>query len=312
MTVGDPCVHAVVVNWNGGGANLACLEGVEAQGLARDCIVFVDNGSTDGSLAEVRAAHPGLTVIENDENLGFGAAANQGARVAIERGARAVFFVNNDVVLPAGVLGRLCAALEERPRRAVVGPLVLRGDRPELVWSAGGAMTWRENLSGLRGFGRRDGPAWRESRDVDYIVGCAMLVSAELLEELDYFAVEYFAYMEDVDLCLRARCAGWEVHFVGDVAALHTPSSATGGGYSPRRKYMNAVNSVAFLRRHGRAVHWLRFLFFDVASLPVLWAIGIFRGRGKAVLAKAWGVCDGLRGRRVTAERVRDGASWLW
>jgi GT2 family glycosyltransferase len=194
----------------------------------------------------------------------------------------------------------------------VVGPLILRGDRPELVWSAGGTLTWRENLSTLRGFERHDGPRWRESMDVDYIVGCAMLVRGEALEELGFFAVEYFAYMEDVDLCLRARRAGWEVHLVGEVAALHTPSSATGGGYSPRRKYMNAVNSVAFLRRHGRAVHWLRFWFFDVASLPLVWAIAVFRGRGKAVLAKGWGLLDGLRGRTVTAARVQDGACWLW
>jgi hypothetical protein len=305
-------VGAVVVNWNGGGANLACLESLRAQGLAAGRIVFVDNGSTDGSLELVRAAHPDLVVIENGENEGFGAAANRGARVAIEGGARAVFFVNNDVVLPPGVLPRLVAALGDRPRRAVVGPLVLRGDRPELVWSAGGALTWRENLSTLRGFGRPDGPAWRESLDVDYIAGCALLARAEALEELGFFAVEYFAYMEDVDLGLRARRAGWEVHLVGDVAALHTPSSATGGGYSPRRKYMNAVNSVAFLRRHGRAAHWLRFVLFDVASLPAVWLVAVLRGRGKAVLAKAWGLYDGLRGRRVTAERVRDGACRLW
>ncbi len=312
MTGDDLRVHAVVVNWNGGEANLACLTSIEAQGLASERVVFVDNGSSYGSLERVRVSHPAVNLIENGENLGFGAAANLGARAALERGARAVFFVNNDVVLPEGVLPRLEEALAERPRRAVVGPLILLGDRPELVWSAGGTLTWRQNLSTLRGFEHHDGPRWRESMDVDYIVGCAMLVRGEALEELGFFAVEYFAYMEDVDLCLRARRAGWEVHHVGDVSALHTPSSATGGGYSPRRKYMNAVNSVAFLRRHGRAVHWLRFWFFDVASLPLVWAVAVFRGRGKAVLAKGWGLIDGLRGRAVTAARVQDGASWLW
>lgn len=305
-------IYAVVANWNGGPENLECLRSLLAQGLPEPNVVFVDNGSSDGSLALVRARHPALRLVENRANLGFGEASNQGAQLALGLGARAVFFVNNDVVLPPGTLARLAAELDARPRAAIVGPRVLTRSDPGRVWCAGGMLTWRENLSTLRGHLEPDGPQWRETRAVDYVPGCALLARREMLEQIGMFDAQYFAYMEDVDLCLRARRAGLEVWLVGDAAVLHASSSATGGGYNPRRKYMMGVNSIWFLRRHARAAQWLRFFVFDVLSLPFLWIAGLFRGRGKAVAAKALGILDGLRGKRVTAEAIREGAGWLW
>ena len=87
---------------------------------------------------------------------------------------------------------------------------------------------------------------------------------------------------------------------------------ATGGGYNPRRKYMQGVNSVHFLREYGGAREWGRFLLFDVATLPALFVVELVRGRAKAVLAKGLGIFHGLRGQRVTAERLERGASRLW
>jgi GT2 family glycosyltransferase len=173
-------------------------------------------------------------------------------------------------------------------------------------------LTWRENLSTLVGHGQPDGPAWRVTRDVDYVAGCTLLARADLLRRVGLFDAGFFAYMEDIDLCLRARDAGAKVRVVGEVAALHAASSTTGGGYNARRKYMMGVNSVWFLRRHARAWQWVRFALFDVLPLPILCLFGLFRGRAKPVLAKAAGILDGLRGRRVTAEAIQEGAGWLW
>jgi len=210
------------------------------------------------------------------------------------------------------VLARLAAELDARPKAGIVGPRVLTKSDPQQVWCAGGMLTWRENLSTLRGHLEADGPKWRETRAVDYAPGCALLARREVLERVGMFDAQFFAYMEDVDLCLRARHAGFEVWLAGDAAVLHASSSATGGGYNPRRKYMMGVNSIWFLRRHAHAGEWLRFFVYDVLSLPFLWLAGIFRGRGKAVAAKGLGILDGLRGKRVTAEAIREGAGWLW
>jgi GT2 family glycosyltransferase len=305
-------VVAIVVNWNGGQANLACLSSILASGVAPADVVFVDNGSTDGSRELVAKAFPKITRIENARNLGFGEAANQGARTALERGADAVFFVNNDVVLPTETLAALAEALEESPHLGIVGPRVLSMRDPERIWCAGGMLTWRQNLSTLVGNGEKDGPQFKERKRVDYVPGCALLARSTVLEEVGLFDARYFAYMEDVDLCLRARRRGHGVELIGEVAAFHASSSATGGGYNPRRKYMMGVNSIWFLREHARPMQWARFLVFDVLTLPFLWIGSVFVGRGKSVVAKAVGILDGLRGKRVTAESIRAGGSWLW
>lgn len=304
-------VFAVVVNWNGGEENLACLESLRVQGLSETSIVFVDNASSDGSLEAVRERFPELLVLRNSSNLGFGAGANLGAERALELGAEAVFFINNDVELPAATLERLLEVCEGDRSLGIVGPRVLYKQDPGRVWCAGGMLTWRQNLSTLLGHGCPDGPRWRENRTVDYLPGCSMLVRREVIERIGLLDADFFAYMEDVDYCLRAAQAGFGVFLVGDSAAHHSTSRSTGGGYNPRRKYMMGVNSIWFLRRHAGWQQWLRFWLFDVASLPLLWFVGLFRGRSRAVLGKARGILDGLRGRRVSADLIREGASWM-
>ncbi|MCB9915390.1 MAG: glycosyltransferase family 2 protein [Planctomycetes bacterium] len=269
---------AVVVNWNGGELNLACLASLAAQGLDLGHVVFVDNASRDGSREAVRAAHPAVVVVENAANLGFGEAANQGAELALARGADAVIYVNNDLVFETGCLARLVDYLAAHPRVGVVGPRVLDGHDPTRVWCAGGRLDHRQNLSKLVGLGERDGPRFRANGPVDYVPGCALVVRREVLERTGGYDAEFFAYMEDVDLCLRVRAAGWEVHLVGEVAALHKSSSSTGGGYNARRKYMMGVNTVRFLRKHGGARAWLGFWLYDVLPLPLLWLAGLANG----------------------------------
>ena len=315
MSPDPPVLLAVVVNWNGGEQNLACLASLEDAGLPPERVIFVDNGSTDGSLERVKADYAELRTIENKSNLGFGAGANQGAKLALEAGASAVFFVNNDVTLPVGSVTRLVEHLLSDAKIGVLGPRVLypaAENGVSRVWCAGGSMTWRQNLSTLRGHGALDGPEYRAVEDVDYIAGCAMIVRREVLETVGNFEDAYFAYMEDVDLCLRTSKAGWRVLHAGDVACYHAPSSATGGGYNPRRKYMQGVNSVHFLRTYGGTREWLRFVLFDVLTLPFLWIAGLFQGRAKAAIAKGVGIVHGLLGRRVEAKQLAPGASWLW
>lgn len=315
MTGAFDGLWVVVVNWNGGEEdNLRCLGSLLEQGVPAERIAFVDNASQDGSREAVAGAVPGLAHIDNDRNLGFGEGANQGARLALERGATAVAFVNNDLRFAqgSGVLRALCAALDEDARLGFVGPRVLHDDGSDRIWCAGGRQDHRQNVSTLLGFGEPDGPDWQVTRDVDYVVGCALVVAAPALREVGLFEASYFAYMEDVELGLRARRAGWGVRVFGAHAAYHAPSSATGGGYGARRKWMQALNSVRFLKAHGSFMHWLRFALYDVATLPVLLLLRAPRGEGRAVLAKGKGLLDGLRGKRVTAEALEPKNGWLW
>jgi GT2 family glycosyltransferase len=303
---------AVVVNWNGGAQNLAAVESLLAQGLDPKQIVFVDNGSSDGMRQQLALRYPTLPQIVNHSNLGYGAGNNQGIRWALEHGAAAVLLVNNDVTLEAGCLDYLLGHLEREPSLGIVGPRVLEADRKERVWAAGGRLDWRQNLSTLRGHGALDGPQWQREEPVDYVIGCALLARCEVFEMAGELDAAYFAYHEDLEFCVRARAAGFDVRHLGQKAAYHDAHHSTGGGYNPRRKYMMGVNTIWFLRAHGHARHWLRFIAFDVLTLPPLFLLGLINGRWRGVLAKALGTWDGLRGRRVTPQRLDAGGTCLW
>jgi hypothetical protein len=305
-------VVAVVVNWNGGADNLRCLDSLVAERPALAHVVFVDNASTDGSRDLVARRCGDVEVIDSGANLGYAGGNNLGIRRALELGADAVLVVNNDVVVESGTIARLVQALAEESDVGIVGPRVVFRHDPTRVWAAGGRLTWRQNLTTLRGFGASDSPELRRDVDVDYVPGCALMIRRRALEVLKGFDESYFAYTEDVDLGLRARRAGFRCRCVGAARVFHTPSSSTGGGYNPRRKYMMAVNSVHFLRTWGGPREKLRFFVYDVLTLPLVLVDGLMRGHARAAAAKALGLYHGFRGRRVTAETVRPGATCLW
>ena len=301
----NPASWAVVVNWNGGTDNVTCLRSLVAQGLAEEHLVFVDNASTDGSPEAVQGAFPRVRTLRNDRNVGYGHGTNQGIELALREGAQFVFLVNNDVTVPEGTLDELLAALRAERQTGIVGPRVAYRDDPGRLWCVGGRMTYRHNLSYLIGHGRSDGPRWRRTSSVDYVTGCAMLVRREVFERVGLLDGEYFAYHEDIDFCLKARGAGFDVRVIGEALAYHAAHSSTGGGYNVQRKYMMGVNSIWFLRRYGTPLRWISFVAFDILTLPLAWARRAVRGEGSSVRAKARGLFDGFRGRRVTEERMR-------
>jgi hypothetical protein len=88
---------------------------------------------------------------------------------------------------------------------------------------------------------------------------------------------------------------------VPSAVAYHGLSSSTGGGYTAGRKYMTAVNSVHFLRKHGNLRGWAGLLVFDVMLWPLALVRALLSGRAPAAWAKLRGVLDGLRGLRVDA-----------
>lgn len=291
-----PRVEAVILNWNGGSMNRTCLEALYDCGYPNLGILFVDNGSTDGSPEDVKKRYPDLDVLLTGENLGFTGGNNYGIRKALERNADLVLILNNDVEVSPGFLEPLVNRLKQD--EGIAGPkILLPGGR---VWCAGGLLSFHQNLTKLRGFGHMDNGRYDCEEEVDYMPACSLLVSREVFDRVGLLDEDYFCYLEDVDFCLRARKAGFPVTYLPESRVVHNFSHSTGGGYSPARKYMNALNSVRFLKRHGTMKSWFSFLLLDVFSLPFVFVIGLFQGRTKGVVAKGRGIVEGLAGGKVT------------
>jgi len=295
-----PLVVAVVLNWNGGAMNRTCLDALLSCGYPRLDVVFVDNGSNDGSGEEVKLRYPRIEHIFTGHNLGFTGGNNLGIKRALEKNPGMILILNNDVEVRPGFLEPMVGILKEQP--GIAGPMTL--DTGGNLWCAGGVLAFHQNLTRLRGFGQADGSRYNRTESVDYMPGSCLLVSSEVFEAVGPLNEEYFCYLEDVEFCVRAGRAGFSTNFCPSSTVLHHFSHSTGGGYSPARKYMNAVNSVRFLRSYGTARSWAAFLLFDVLAWPFVFIHGAFRGRARGVLAKGRGIMKGLLGGTVSSSDV--------
>ncbi len=234
---------AVVLNWNGGEDTLralASLGGIET--------ICVDNGSTDGSDAEVARRFPAVELVRNGANLGFSGGNNAGIRRALERGADWVLLVNNDAEVEPGIAEALARAAEVRPDAGLLACKVLFEDGRTVMY-AGASFNALLGYSGRReGFGRPD--RFHELRDVARADGAAMAISRAALERAGPLDERLFAYVEDVELSLRMRAAGFAVVFVPDAVVRHKGGASTGGAASTTNLYYDTRNTIVVAERH--------------------------------------------------------------
>jgi GT2 family glycosyltransferase len=217
-----PHVSVVIPNWNGRRWLAGCLAAVAEQDQTPLEVLVVDNGSEDDSVEYLRSAHPDVRLIELATNTGFAHAANRGVEAA--RGTL-VALVNTDVELAPDWLRRMSAAIALDVGAAAVACKMLSLEDPAIVYDAGDVLR-RDGACEQRGrFGRDDG-RWEEPGEVFGACAGAALYRRDVVLGVGGFDERYFAYLEDVDLSLRLRLAGWRCRYEPAVA-LHAGSGSS-------------------------------------------------------------------------------------
>ena len=286
-------VSAVVVSYNSAAYLPDCIRSLRAEGV--DEVVVVDNASSDGSVAAVRATDPAVVVVESGANLGFGSAANLGA--AATAGGD-LLILNPDTVVEPGTVKALAEALDRDPGLGVVGPRMETEDGrlypsvrrfPDLGVAAGHAfvgLVWAANPF-TRRYRMLDWDHDRPASDVDWVGGACLLARRTAFDVVAGFDEAYFMYVEDVDLCWRLRQAGWRIGYEPGGRVIH----AVGGSSRLVPYRMIAEHHRSLLRFATRTTAGRR-----RAMLPVVAA-----GLGARTLA-AW-VHHALAGRGTTVPR---------
>jgi GT2 family glycosyltransferase len=253
-----PPWQAIVLSWNGREDTLRCLDSLRRVPRRDLGIICVDNGSVDGSVGAVRERFPDVVLIEAGENLGYAAGNNVGLRHALGQGARWMLLVNNDATVAGDVIDGFERAIAQRPTAGILAGKVYFADRPGTIWFAGQRVSTVLGYSGRpRGYGRSDGARYREVRNTDRAVGALMAVSRETFDAVGLLDEGLFAYVEDVDLALRARSAGFEIVLAPDARAWHRVSASTGGeAASTHTLYYGVRNTVTVLERQRPLGHW--------------------------------------------------------
>ncbi len=296
----------VILNWNGLLHLQRYLPSVVATTPDAD-IVVADNGSTDGSLAWLREAMPGVQTIALDKNYGFAEGYNRALREL--SGYDVYVLLNSDIRTEEGWLSPLLNYLEQNDDVAVVVPKILDDkchDRFEYAGASGGfidILGYPFCRGRILNHVERDYGQYDNARDVMWGSGAAFCCRAEVFHELGGFAKEFFAHQEEIDLCWRVWLSGRRVAVEPRSKVYHL-GGATLSTDSPFKTMLNHRNNLAMLYRCASPAQRLLVAVVRPALDFAAFVVYLLQGKkqsAKAVL-QAWR--DFLRWHgRLSAER---------
>jgi GT2 family glycosyltransferase len=312
-TSGPVETSVILVSYNSRTDLLRGLPGVLATLGPTDEVIVVDNASTDGSAAAVAAGFPQVRLLCNATNAGFAAAHNAGAAVA--RG-RYLVGLNPDTVVTAGWLAALIAPLRGPATGRPVGlttARILRLEPAGRINTCGNTMHYT-GLTVCRGLDRP--AAARELAqpcDVPAVSGACFATTQALWQALGGFDGDFFTYLEDTDLSLRAALAGYACRYVPAAVVYHRYT----GQFGARKFYHLERNRWLMLLKSYQARTLGLLLPALALSEAITWGYALLGGRpliGAKIASYAWLLTHGplIRQKRrqtQTARRVGDQAA---
>jgi hypothetical protein len=294
-----PSLWVGLISWNNRHDVLRCLKALQHASYPHVTCMVVDNGSTDGTPDAVRQAFPHVRCCVLDNNYGFARAANVVLRQAQQHQSDYVLLLNADTDFAPPFLEHLVTAAEQHPESALFSPKIYLRDDPRRLWAIGGVLTrGRIRFYGLNALdtGQFD------RRELDFVMGCAILIRTEILQHIGLFDDRFFVFYEEIDLCVRARSAGWRVTLLPEVHLWHAGGATTRKSPHIREFYL-ARSRLLFLRKHRAVFNVWALALYEVALTTQIVAIHITQRAFRAGAAYLHGATVGLLRRgRVTRE----------
>ena len=267
-------VTIVIPNYNGIAFLKTCLDSVLAQTGVQMDVIIIDNGSVDGSQEFISSNYPQCELVCLDQNYGFCRAVNEGINRAI---SPYVILLNNDT--------------EVRP---------LMYTKRDLLDDAGDfycAFGW--------GIARGKGRPKQEYETADQIFsacGGAAIYQTEMVRLIGGFDEAHFAYLEDMDLCWRARIHGWKSWYEPDAEVFHVGSATSGSRYNRFKVLHSAGNNLYMIYKNMPLAQMLLNLPFLLVGFLIKYLFFVKKGLGKDYregLARGFELCRKHKDRKV-------------
>ena len=305
-------VSIVIVSFNTRDVTRECLEHVRMHAAAvRHEVLVVDNASADGSADMVAAEFPEAHLIRSDENRGFAGGNNPAMKIA--RG-RYILLLNSDAFLAGGALEKTLQYLDDHPNIGVLGckltdpdgtmqasARMLPGPLNKILHITGLAA----RFPGSKFFGRVDYTWWdhSEPRTVGWVVGAYFLIRRETMENIGGLDERYFLYFEEIDYCLTARRAGWEVVFYPHAEIVHIGGQSTvkvPGKISAKGRQMISIRLTSEFRYYRKMYGWWRLL--SIVVIEAGWNATVFV---KNFLSRSGQAADKMDEARMMIQLIR-------
>jgi GT2 family glycosyltransferase len=237
MNKSIPLVSVIIVNYNGKIFLKNCLSSLFAQSYPAIEIIFVDNGSSDGSIDYVKKEFPSVKIIASKKNLGFAKGNNIGIK---EAKGELIATLNNDTEVTSHWLYWLVKAINSKDKVGMCASKMLFMNKPEMINSTGICIS-RSGTCWDRGIFELDTGQYESMEEVFGPCAGAALYRKSMLSEIGLFDEDFHAYMEDTDLAFRGRLAGWKCLYVPKAIIYHV-HGGTGGFESDYTIYFGNRN----------------------------------------------------------------------
>jgi len=241
----------VILNFNGSALLRKFLPSViQHSGEAR--IILVDNGSSDGSADVMAAEFPNIECIAIPTNLGFCGGYNHALKLV--KAGRYVL-LNSDVEVTPGWLGPMSDLLDRDPSIAAVQPKILSHHAKNTFEYAGAAGGLIDTLGYpfCRGrlffYAEEDQGQYNNEQQIFWSSGACMMVQSKLFHAMGGFDEDFFAHMEEIDLCWRLQRAGYRIYFTPASSVYHV-GGGTLSSSNPRKTYLNFRNGLSLIYKN--------------------------------------------------------------
>lgn len=241
-------VAIIVLNFQRYEETRGCLESLRS--LRHPATVYwVDNASSENAAKALARDYPEATCLPLPHNEGYAGGMNHGIRAALADDATHCLLLNNDARVTPPLLDQLLALYGAQKDAGIVGPCVRALPPEPFVQSAGIDVNLYTGRVLLRGAGELPEALYPYPCKVDAVSGAALLVSRKVLEQVGLLEPSYFFYFEDIELCLRARRAGYATYVHPNAVVYHRGGATIGA--APEKVYYAVRNQLRLLCAHA-------------------------------------------------------------
>ena len=292
-------VSVVTPNYNGEEFLKTFLESLNNDSEYIGEVIIIDNGSSDSSLNYLKnnSFNFPLVIIENDENLGFAPAVNQGIEKAQHE---YIFSINNDTEIKRGSIKAMIDLISSDDEIFSVQAKMLQYDNKRLIDDVGdeyNLLAWTKKTGE-----NHDTGEYVEVREIFSSCAGAAMYKKSLLMEIGMFDANFFAYMEDVDLAIRSRIHGYKNMLCPDAVVYHIGSATSGSRYNEFKVRLAARNNVWVVYKNlPIPLKILNFIFLFLGFL-IKYVFFVRKGFGSTYLD---GLKEGLSTRSEKIDKVK-------
>jgi len=258
-------VSIVILNWNGIGDTIECLDSIGKLTYPNIQAIVVDNGSKGDQAKQIADKFANVVVLPQKENLGFCGGCNVGIKYALDNGADYVMLLNNDALVTPDLVEKLIAGFEKTGNAGAVSPLILWYPDTENVWYA--RADWQPEKAVFT-LGRVDDTYdalfGKEPYETLFACGCCLFTSAQIFREHGLLDERYFAFYEEAAWCAQLKREGLQSYVVPSAVVYHKGSRSTPSAVSG---YLMTRNRLLWMKENlpfGERARSFRYLATDL------------------------------------------------